>query len=208
MLEQLFGSKTRVRLLRLFLSDHRRVYYVRELTRRIGAQINAVRNELDNLVDSGLLVVCEDERGTPATGKRRRQSRQKKFYRLNTDSLIYPELKALFLKARVLLEKDLVRRLIEAGSIQYLALMGQFVDEDAAPTDLFVIGRVSRERLMPLVREHEREIGKELNYTVMTPQEFKYRRQVTDRFLYGLLEAKKIVVLDNLAEKAPGSEPV
>lgn len=208
MLEQLFGSKTRVRLLRLFLSDPRRVYFVRELTRRIGAQINAVRNELDNLVEAGLLIVCEDEQGAPATAKRRRQSRQKKFFRLNTDSLIYPELKALFLKARVLLEKDLIRRLIDAGNIQYLSLMGQFVDEEGAPTDLFVVGRVSREKLLPLVKDHEREIGRELNYTVMTPQEFKYRREVTDRFLYGLLEAKKIVVLDNLADKISGPAQV
>ncbi len=203
MLEQLFGSKTRVRLLRLFLNNHKGSYFVRELTRKIGSQINAVRNELENLVDMGILVVVQEEKEPGAGPRKKASASQKKFYRLNTDALLYPELKALFTKSRVLLEKDLVKKLAGLGSISYLALTGVFVGPEPAPTDVFIVGRVNREKMVSLIRGFEQEIGHEVNYTVMTPQEYKYRRDVTDRFLYSILESKKIVVMDELDEKLP-----
>src|ERR1700735_4171752 len=55
MIEQLFGSKTRVKLLRLFLSNPDRSFYVREITRKIDEQINSVRRELANLLNIGII---------------------------------------------------------------------------------------------------------------------------------------------------------
>ena len=206
MLEQLFGSKTRVRLLRLFLNNSKDAFFVRELTRKIGAQINAVRNELDNLVDMDLVSVVTDvdadgDVEESARPKNRRSMQQRKYYRMNTDSLLYPELRALFMKARVMLEKDFVRKLTAAGPISYLALTGFFVSEEPGPTDLLVVGKVNRDKLAAVIRNFEREIGREVNYTVLTPQEYRYRRDVTDRFLYSILESRKLVVIDTMSER-------
>lgn len=206
MLEQLFGSKTRVRLLRLFLNNSKDAFFVRELTRKIGAQINAVRNELDNLVDMDLVSVVTDVDADgnveeSARPKNRRSMQQRKYYRMNTDSLLYPELRALFMKARVMLEKDFVRKLTAAGPISYLALTGFFVSEEPGPTDLLVVGKVNRDKLAAVIRNFEREIGREVNYTVLTPQEYRYRRDVTDRFLYSILESRKLVVIDTMSER-------
>src|SRR5579884_3111796 len=55
MIEQLFGSKTRVKLLQLFYSNPNRSFYVREITRKIGEQINSVRRELSNLLSIGII---------------------------------------------------------------------------------------------------------------------------------------------------------
>src|SRR5665213_4525873 len=55
MIEQLFGSKTRVKLLRLFYSNPNRSFYVREITRKIDEQINSVRRELSNLLSIGII---------------------------------------------------------------------------------------------------------------------------------------------------------
>src|SRR6476469_7383755 len=55
MIEQLFGSKTRVKLLQLFYSNPNRAFYVREITRKIDEQINSVRRELSNLLSIGLI---------------------------------------------------------------------------------------------------------------------------------------------------------
>lgn len=206
MLEQLFGSKTRVRLLRLFLNNSKDAFFVRELTRKIGAQINAVRNELDNLVDMDLVSVVTDvdadgDMEESARPKNRRSMQQRKYYRMNVDSLLYPELRALFMKARVMLEKDFVRKLTAAGPISYLALTGFFVSEEPSPTDLLVVGKLNRDKLAAVIRNFEREIGREVNYTVLTPQEYRYRRDVTDRFLYSILESRKLVVVDTMSER-------
>src|SRR5215813_3335832 len=55
MIEQLFGSKTRVKLLQLFYSNPNRSFYVREITRKIDEQINSVRRELANLLSIGII---------------------------------------------------------------------------------------------------------------------------------------------------------
>lgn len=55
MIEQLFGSKTRVKLLQLFYSNPNRSFYVREITRKIDEQINSVRRELSNLLSVGII---------------------------------------------------------------------------------------------------------------------------------------------------------
>src|SRR3982751_553081 len=56
MVEQLFGSKTRVKLLQLFYSNPNRSFFVREITRKIDEQINSVRRELSNLLSIGIIV--------------------------------------------------------------------------------------------------------------------------------------------------------
>jgi len=201
MLEQLFGSKTRVRLLRIFLHNGRNAFFVRELTRKIGAQINAVRNELDNLVDMGLVVATDAPVDTVA--EKGRAVPQRKYYRINQESLLYPEMRALFVKAQLMLEKDFVRRVTNAGGVSYLALMGFFVGEENSQTDMLIVGKVQREKLQTVIRAFEREIGREVNFTVFTPQEFRYRRDVTDRFLYSILESRKLVVVDTVSEKLP-----
>lgn len=200
MLERLFGSTTRVRLLRLFLQDHKTAFFVRELTRKIGAQINSVRNELDNLVDMGIVTaVKETAAETRAAGDR--SSGQRKYYRVNAESFLFNELRALFFKARLLMEKDFVQKLVKAGQVQYLALTGYFAGLEGAPTDIFIVGRINRDKTASVIRAFEREIGREVNYTVMTPQEFKFRKDVTDKFLYSILESQKIVVVDTVTEK-------
>lgn len=186
MLEQLFGSKTRTQLLRTFLQNPETVFFVRELTRRLDVHINGVRHELANLEELGLV----------ETVKTPEKSAQKKHYRLNQSSIIFPELRALFLKSRVLLEKDLVRRLQTLGKISYFALTGRFLGRDDVPTDLFIVGHIDRRRLAALIRHFEVAFGHEINYTVLDDVEMRYRMDVMDRFLYEVLDQPKLVFVD------------
>lgn len=199
MLEHLFGSKTRVRLLRLFLHHPEEAFFVRELARKTHFQMNAVRRELQNLTKFGCLMESE----TPAEFESKGPSGQRRYYKLNTDFVLYPELRALLLKSQVLLEENFVRRVQDMGSLKYLALTGRFVDLPALSTDLLVIGKVNRDRLERLVHDFERELGAEVRFTVLTVQEFQYRKQVGDKFVYSVLDAKKIVIVDELINNIP-----
>jgi hypothetical protein len=191
----------------LFINNANDAFFVRELGRRVGAQINAIRNELDNLVAMDLVALAPDfdvDAGEPedvAKPKNRRSAGQRKYYRINTESRLYPEIRALFMKAQIMLEKDFVRKLGSTGHLSYLALTGFFVSEDPSTTDLLVVGKVNRDKLATVIRGFEKQIGREVNYTVLTPQEFRYRRDVTDRFLYSILESKKMVVIDTITEQ-------
>ncbi len=195
MLEQLFGSRTRVLLLRLFLDYPEKAFFVRELARLLGAQLHSIRRELENLERLGLLKVVH---GIDANEE---DDAQKKYYAMNTEFILYSELRALFLKARLLIEKDLVRCLQDMGRIQYLALTGMFVGLSEWPTDIFIVGSINRKKVRSLIRRFEKELRQNINYTIMTKPEFKYRREITDRFIFNVLENKKIVIIDKIFPK-------
>ncbi len=187
MLEQLFGSRTRLKLLRLFLIHPQEQYFVREISRRIDEQLNSVRRELANLEKLTIIQTVT--------------SNKKRFYRLNTKCVLYPELKSLILKARLVIEEDLIQKLKKAGSIQYLVLTGLFVGQDDAKTDMLIIGRVNRQKLAPLIKPMQENFDREIRYTVMSRQEYEYRRDVTDLFLFDILENKKVTLIDTLHKK-------
>ena len=199
MLEQLFGSKTRTQLLRTFLQNPEVSFFVRELTRRLDVQINAIRHELKNLESLGLIETVSAPGG---------KNVQKKHYRLKQNSVLIPELRALFVKSRVLLEKDFVKRLSSVGRIGYFALTGRFVDREESPTDVFIVGKVERRKLSELIRKFEIEFGHEINFTVLDEEEMRYRMDVMDRFLYSVLDQPKLVFVDEFFHSATANPAV
>lgn len=193
-LEHLFGSVTRAKLLRVFVHRSEERFYVRELARSLRTHVHAVRRELSNLEKFGIIRVA----GVEAEESRRTRgpSSQRKYYAANRDFTLLPELQALMTKADLLLQQSLSRKLQALGAVQYLALTGRLTGESAVPTDLLVVGTVKRERLRGVISEFEDALGREVNFTVMSPREFKYRRDITDKFLYSILEGKKVVLVD------------
>ncbi len=196
-IEQLFGSKTRVRLLRLLLEDPGRAYYVRELTRRIDAQLNSVRRELQNLIDIGLLLEVE---GTilpqEANGKTKRPDK-KKYYKANEQFTFFPEMRSIMKKSAILSNKSFVHDLSGRGRVDIILLTGRFIDREDIPSDILVVGDLTSEDLQVAVAAFEAEIGREINYTYMPRDEFYYRREVSDRFLESLLVADRVVLSNN-----------
>ncbi|MCE9586394.1 winged helix-turn-helix domain-containing protein [Candidatus Uhrbacteria bacterium] len=198
MLEHLFGSKTRVKLLSLFLRHQDEPLFVREITRRVGTQINAVRRELSNLVKLGLIM--EVIEGAEGTGKKQ-PGLKKKYYKINPQFKLLPEISALVMRAQILLEGRLDQDILRLGDIRYLAFLGVFLGQPKAPVDLFVVGIIDANKLKTLVLASEKTLGYEINFTVMSPDEYRYRKDMTDKFLYAILESPKNVAVDRLNER-------
>lgn len=204
MLEQLFGSKTRLKLLQLFINHPGKYYFVRELTRALDTQINAIRRELQNLESLGLVASFGDlpeilvaPRVGQGKEKKKASSAQKKYFKLNEEFILYPELQALITKEQLLVEDNLFKAIKKLGDIQYLVLTGLFVGlRDIIGTDLLVVGNVNKLRLDKLVKELEVKMNNEINYTVLTPTEFLYRKNINDYFIISILSNRKIVGVD------------
>ncbi len=192
-IEQLFGSRTRARLLSVFLEHADRAFYVRELARRVDAQINAVRRELKNLLAIGIVVEGEEAESTDKENKR--------FYRADTSFPLFDDLKAVMKKAAVLMNRSLLEELQAAGQLDLVLLTGKFTESPNVPTDVLIVGELSTDAVQKAIEEFEREIGREVNYTFMPREEFKYRSDVGDRFLASLFSGKRIVLLDVSAKK-------
>jgi len=185
MLEHFFSSRTRVKLLKIFLLNPENKYYVRELTRAISERINSVRRELDNLVSIGLLITFDQS--------------QKKYYQVNTDFVLFSELVALFIKSRSLLEAEIIDAIKKINNIKYCVLTGSFVQNNESKTDVFIVGNALEDsKIKRVIKQLEKHFNREVNYTIMSLNEFRERSEMTDRFIYNIVNNPKITVVDKL----------
>ncbi len=190
MLEQLFGSKMRVQLLMIFLANPSQRYYLRELTRLFSTQINSVRREINNLTSLGILKEVEAEE--------EEKGKKKRYFQANPDFPLYQELRGLVLKAPLLSSQGLGEKLKKAGKWDYAALTGVFTQQENAATDIFLVGKADKEAVEKIIQALEKDLNRSLNYTIFSRKEFFYRRDITDRFLYNILEGAKIVLIDKI----------
>jgi DNA-binding transcriptional ArsR family regulator len=181
----------------LFLQDAEKSYYVRELTRKIGAQLNSVRRELENLKDLGLI---KEEKKT-AEKSSKSLAENKKYYKADPNFILFNDLKSLLNKVHILLKKNLVQEIESKGGVDYLAFTGQFTDNKDVPTDILIVGSIDHKNLQKIVSLFEGELGGEINYTLMPRDEYTYRNQVNDRFLFSILESDKIVMINKINPK-------
>lgn len=188
MIEQLLGSKTRVKLLQLFLGNPNRSFYVREITRKIDEQINSVRRELSNLLNIGIIVSD--------------MNNNRLYYEVNQTYQFYEPLRAIFgstVQAGPKQPHDTTSQDEEfkaLGNVELLLLTGQFTRDDKAGVDVLIVGNTNVNAVQKFVLGLEAKEAKELRYTVMTLSNFQYRRQVNDRFLGQVIAAKKQVLID------------
>jgi hypothetical protein len=187
MVEQLFGSKTRVKLLQLFYSNPNRSFYVREITRKIDEQINSVRRELANLLSVG--IISSDT------------NNNRLYYEVNQQYEYYKPLATIFGHSKPAAEDTptvaaQAQDIKSIGNVQLALYTGQFTRDETSGIDLLIVGDVNQSKVARYISELEAKEGKELRYAVLTPDEFKYRQQVKDRFLSIVLSSKKQVLID------------
>ncbi len=196
MLEHLIGSKTRLKLLQFFFRFPDRSFYLRELCRLLGAQLNAVRREIANLATLGIIAQV------PAGSSKIEEigTERSKYYKLQNGFLLFAELKALLMKSEALEEQRFVEDIQKkGGDIKLLLLTGFFAGDAEAETDLLIVGRIKLLILARLLREFEKKIGRQLRYTIMDEKEFSERYEIGDRFLYNIFESKHIAAVDEMA---------
>lgn len=191
MIEQLFGSKTRVKLLYLFYSNPNRSFYVREITRKIDEQINSVRRELSNLLSIG--IITSDN------------TNNRLYYEVNQKFEHYEPLLAMFggkPKAGVKITKPAPQAeeegldLKSLGNVDLALLTGQFTRDETTGIDLLIVGNVNQNKLQKFVAELEAQEGKEIRYTVFSVDDYRYREQIHDRFVDSIKRCKKQVLVD------------
>jgi predicted nucleotidyltransferase len=182
MLEALISSKTRVKLLTLFLLNPESEYYVREIVRMTGENYNAVRRELANLEAFGLI-----------TGQKKGNQQ---YYTVNRGFFLYNELQKIVLKTEGI-AKTITDDLGGLGTIGCMFIYGSFARGAAgekSDIDLFIVGTVDEDRLIPLIHSCENATGREINYTLMTAGELEKRKKNRDPFVKNVLQEEKILI--------------
>jgi hypothetical protein len=192
MIDALFGSKTRVKLLRLFFNSPGQSFYVREITRKIDEQINSVRRELSNMLEVGIITSDSAD--------------NKLYYQVNQRYDYYVPLRAIF--GDNLTEPHLVQVAADSPADEYvtavreipnlrLALFaGVLVRGSTSQIDVVLVGNLSVSKVVTVIKRIEKGEGRDINYSVLSYDEFYYRLSVRDRFITEILNGKYTVVID------------
>ena len=194
MLEQLFGSKPRFNLLRFLFHNSDDSFFVRELSRALNSQVNAVRREI-NLLKKLDILIEEDKKDNGAE----HGASLRKYYSLNKDALIYPELEALILKADVLVEKELIDTIKnKGGDIKLLLMTGAFTKDTTVSVDILLVGDIKERNIAKIITDYEKKMGREVKYTIMNEKEFRERRHIMDKFIFSIFEAKHEKIINEM----------
>ncbi len=188
MLADLITSKSRIKLLSLFLSTPLEMYHVRECVRRTEDEINAVRRELQFLEKHGILE------------KENRANRV--YYYLNKQYPFYADLLVIGAK-NIGLGDEVLKNRIKLGKIKFAVFSGKFVkrmEKSSDEVDFMIVGTIVLPELAILVRNEETRLGMEINYTAMTEEEFKFRKTRKDPFISGILAGSKVMLIGSEEE--------
>lgn len=182
-LKALFSSTTRVKLLSTFLLHPEQEYFVRELTRLLGEQINSIRRELENLKRIGLV--------------KSRARNRRKFFRVDPEFPLYQDLRNMFGKA-VQGESVIIAELKQLAGLKFLVLAGAFVGEED-PVDLLIVGDVKREAVEKLLL-HDPSL-RNVKYSIFSVPDFLYRLSLKDKFIRDTVDSPTHVLAFNAIEK-------
>ena len=183
-LKALFSSQTRVKLLSTFLLHPESEYFIRELTRLLGEQINSIRRELENLRKVGLV--------------KARHRNRKKYYRVDPEFALYADLRNLFSK-EIQSESPIVASLKNLPNVQLIVLAGSFAGTESK-VDLLIVGSVNKELIEALLLQDPQL--KHVKYSIFSEADFLYRLSLKDRFILEILnDPRHVKVLNSIGEK-------
>lgn len=172
---QLLDSRVRARLIKFFMLNDRLEYSAQEVVRKNKMSTSQVARELHRLERMKLVLV--------------RSKKGKKYYQTNTDFIFFPELKALVVKSNTMPECRSLGRIKSLGKVKLALISGVFLNYPKGRADLLIVGdEMSRAKIKHLLESLEAEVGKEINYSIMGSDEFKYRTDMLDKFIMEFLE--------------------
>ncbi len=193
MLEELFVSRVRVKLLQLFLGNPQdSLFHVREIVRRVSEEINAVRRELARMEKFGMVV--SEWRAN------------RRLYRFRKDYLFYKELLSLVAKTTGL-GGSLIKNRAKLGKIKFAFVSTRFikgVSYNTEDVDVLVVGSIVLPELQAIIADEQAKKETEINYSFMDEAEFKFRVKRRDPFILRVLTQPKVMLLGDEDELLEG----
>lgn len=182
-MEDLFVSKVRVKLLKLFLTSEEPLLHVREIVRRAGEEINAVRRELLRMEKFG--IVSSEWRAN------------RRLYHFRKDYIFYPQLLGFVTKSSGL-GGAIITKKGRLGRIKYAMIATRYVKNEpsqAEDVDLLVVGQIVLPELQAIVADEQAKRESEINYSFMDEAEFLFRVRRRDPFILRVITQPKIMLI-------------
>jgi hypothetical protein len=179
-LQALFTSQTRGKLINIFFSKPREMFYVRQLVRLSGEEINSVRRELQNLKKINLLLS---------------ETRGNRLY-------YYPNLHHPLFSSLLTIAYKNLPSFSDLSKAEAVVASFSFLTWDKVKTDVIdviVVGDLTLRQVESSMKSEEKRRETEFNYMVMDRSELKLRQNKRDPFLVDFFLSSPIVIIGNPA---------
>lgn len=187
-LETLFNSKARPKILQLFFQNDDYFFTTKDVAKRCQVNRNIAKKEIEKLKKINLL--------------EQKKQKKKKFYILNKKFPFLNELKAMLSSAPIISLREIKKVFEKIPRIKLFLASGVLLQEKKSPIDILVVGdNLPTSKISKAIRKIESNIGKELQWTLMTQKEFEYRFQINDRFLKDILNHRYKKIIEKLKIK-------
>lgn len=192
-LEKLFGSSGRVRVIRFFLLNPKEILNLGEISRRCKIGNNVAKREISFLKGIGFLKnKSEIVTNLIKLKNGKTQGKKKRIEGLGLNELfpLLNPLKGLVVDAVAINKEKIIKSLKSAGNIKLVILSGIFTETEGSGTDILVIGdRIKKALLENVLRKAEVEMGKDIVYGFFETKDFLYRFGMNDRFIREILDS-------------------
>ena len=188
-LEKLFGSAAKVKIIKLFLFNAEAFYDKKEIIKRTKSSVKDVRTNI------ALLEKAKFVKSKTLS----RDGRKTEVWFLNPTFPYMFALQTLLINIMPLSSQDIARRLQRAGKMKLIIISGVFIQNQDSRVDLMVVGdNVKRGQLEHAIKDLEADIGKELRYAFFDSPDFIYRLGMYDKLVRDILDFPHTVVLDKI----------
>lgn len=191
MIEAIFGSKLRIKILGWLYTHTDRRYFVRQLTNLIKEDSTNVSRELIRLEKAGIVVSTTEGR--------------QKYYQANSKSPIFNELKSIVRKTFGV--ADVIREALApvSGGIKAAFIFGSVArssDDRKSDIDVMIIGDVTFDEVVSALSPAENTLGREINSVVYPVAEFSKKVNKDHYFVKNVLGKEKIFLIGDEDELA------
>lgn len=201
-LERLFGSAARVKIIRLFFLNPDMFFDIKEISRRTRVALPSARQEILLLKSVGFVTQKEekiDDIIKLKNGKIKNIRKKIHGLRLNMSFPFFRSLKSLVVDTVPIDNERLIKMLSSVGRMKLVILSGIFIQSEDSRTDLFLVGdAIKKAVLQKVLKNIEAEIGKELVFAVLSTKEFLYRFGMYDKFVRDVLDYPHEKILNKL----------
>ena len=173
-------SKARRALLAYYFTNPTARLHLRDLAGRLGIDPSNLSKELGRLERKGLF--------------RSEVSGRQKYFQLNREYPLFNEVRSIVAKT-IGAVPLIAQSLKKIEGIEEAYLYGSFArnqQDTASDIDVLVIGKPKSDSLAEVLQKLERQLGREINYTVLTRKELESRRDHKDAFLENVWHNKRV----------------
>jgi len=197
-LEKLFGSSARVKILKLFLLNSDEILEKEEVQKRTKITLSSATRELNMLEKIGLLKQKSFFKEKKYKSGKRKKIRVKG-YHANIEHRLFIPLQSLLVKNSPMTSNTVVNKLGRHGKLKLIILSGIFIQDPDSRIDLLIVGDSLKEgSIKNSISVMESEIGKQIRYVIFETNDFKYRLGVYDRLVKDILDYPHQVILDKI----------